>query len=41
MRKMRLTSFTDYSLRVLMYLATDPDRRARFQRAMPGWLPKA
>ncbi len=25
---MRLTSFTDYSLRVLMYLATDPDRRA-------------
>lgn len=25
---MRLTSFTDYSLRVLMYLAADPDRRA-------------
>lgn len=25
---MRLTTFTDYSLRVLMYLATDPDRRA-------------
>ena len=25
---MRLASFTDYSLRVLMYLATDPDRRA-------------
>lgn len=25
---MRLTTFTDYSLRVLMYLALDPDRRA-------------
>ena len=25
---MRLTTFSDYSLRVLMYLATDPDRRA-------------
>ncbi|MEQ8233361.1 MAG: Rrf2 family transcriptional regulator [Gammaproteobacteria bacterium] len=25
---MRLNSFTDYSLRVLMYLATEPDRRA-------------
>jgi Rrf2 family nitric oxide-sensitive transcriptional repressor len=25
---MRLTSFTDYSLRVLMYLAAEPDRRA-------------
>ena len=25
---MRLTSFSDYSLRVLIYLATDPDRRA-------------
>jgi Rrf2 family nitric oxide-sensitive transcriptional repressor len=25
---MKLTTFTDYSLRVLMYLATDPDRRA-------------
>ena len=25
---MRLTSFTDYSLRVLMYLAVDPERRA-------------
>lgn len=25
---MRLTTFTDYSLRVLMYLAADPDRRA-------------
>lgn len=25
---MRLTTFTDYSLRVLMYLATDPERRA-------------
>ncbi len=25
---MRLTSFTDYSLRVLLYLAADPDRRA-------------
>lgn len=25
---MRLTNFTDYSLRVLMYLAADPDRRA-------------
>jgi Rrf2 family nitric oxide-sensitive transcriptional repressor len=25
---MRLTQFTDYSLRVLMYLAADPDRRA-------------
>ena len=25
---MRLTSFTDYSLRVLMYLGTDPERRA-------------
>lgn len=25
---MRLTAFTDYSLRVLMYLAADPDRRA-------------
>jgi Rrf2 family nitric oxide-sensitive transcriptional repressor len=25
---MRLTSFTDYSLRVLMYLAADPGRRA-------------
>lgn len=24
---MRLTSFTDYSLRVLIFLATDPDRR--------------
>ena len=25
---MRLTAFTDYSLRVLIYLATDPDRRS-------------
>lgn len=25
---MRLTTFTDYSLRVLMYLATQPDRQA-------------
>ena len=25
---MRLTSFTDYSLRVLIYLAADPERRA-------------
>lgn len=25
---MRLTAFTDYSLRVLIFLATDPDRRA-------------
>jgi Rrf2 family nitric oxide-sensitive transcriptional repressor len=25
---MRLTAFTDYSLRVLMYLGADPDRRA-------------
>lgn len=25
---MRLTAFTDYSLRVLIYLATQPDRRA-------------
>jgi Rrf2 family nitric oxide-sensitive transcriptional repressor len=25
---MRLTTFTDYSLRVLMYLAAEPDRRA-------------
>ena len=25
---MRLTAFTDYSLRVLMYLAAQPDRRA-------------
>lgn len=25
---MRLNSFTDYSLRVLMYVATEPDRRA-------------
>lgn len=25
---MRLTSFTDYSLRVLIFLATEPDRRA-------------
>lgn len=25
---MKLTSFTDYSLRVLMFLAADPDRRA-------------
>ena len=25
---MRLSAFTDYSLRVLMYLAADPDRRA-------------
>jgi Rrf2 family nitric oxide-sensitive transcriptional repressor len=25
---MRLTSFSDYSLRVLIYLAVDPDRRA-------------
>lgn len=25
---MKLTSFTDYSLRVLIYLAADPDRRA-------------
>lgn len=25
---MRLSNFTDYSLRVLMYLAADPDRRA-------------
>lgn len=25
---MKLTSFTDYSLRVLIYLATEPDRRA-------------
>lgn len=25
---MRLTSFTDYSLRVLMYLAAEPERRA-------------
>ncbi len=25
---MRLTTFADYSLRVLMYLAADPDRRA-------------
>ncbi|NCT83791.1 MAG: Rrf2 family transcriptional regulator [Comamonadaceae bacterium] len=25
---MRLTAFTDYSLRVLMYLAAEPDRRA-------------
>ena len=25
---MRLTSFTDYSLRVLMFLAADPERRA-------------
>jgi Rrf2 family nitric oxide-sensitive transcriptional repressor len=25
---MRLTTFSDYSLRVLIYLATDPDRRA-------------
>jgi len=25
---MKLTAFTDYSLRVLIFLATDPDRRA-------------
>ncbi|MBW8893898.1 MAG: Rrf2 family transcriptional regulator, partial [Burkholderiales bacterium] len=25
---MRLTAFTDYSLRVLMFLAAEPDRRA-------------
>jgi len=25
---LKLTAFTDYSLRVLIYLATDPDRRA-------------
>ncbi|MEQ8664004.1 MAG: BadM/Rrf2 family transcriptional regulator, partial [Gammaproteobacteria bacterium] len=25
---MRLNSFTDYSLRVLMYVATEPGRRA-------------
>lgn len=25
---MKLTTFTDYSLRVLIYLATEPDRRA-------------
>ncbi|MGZ5215218.1 MAG: Rrf2 family transcriptional regulator [Caldimonas sp.] len=25
---MKLTSFTDYGLRVLIYLAADPDRRA-------------
>jgi Rrf2 family nitric oxide-sensitive transcriptional repressor len=25
---MKVTTFTDYSLRVLIYLATDPDRRA-------------
>lgn len=25
---MKLTAFTDYSLRVLIYLATEPDRRA-------------
>lgn len=28
MRTMKLTQFTDYSLRVLIYLATDPERRA-------------
>jgi len=27
-KKLRLTAFTDYSLRVLIFLATDPDRRA-------------
>ena len=27
-RRVRLTTFTDYSLRVLIFLATDPDRRA-------------
>ena len=26
--KLKLTAFTDYSLRVLIYLATEPDRRA-------------
>ena len=25
---MKLTAFTDYSLRVLMFLATNPERRA-------------
>ena len=25
---MRLTTFTDYNLRLLMYLATEPQRRA-------------
>jgi Rrf2 family nitric oxide-sensitive transcriptional repressor len=34
---MRLTSFTDYSLRVLMFLAAEPDRRATIAEIAQGF----
>jgi Rrf2 family nitric oxide-sensitive transcriptional repressor len=34
---MRLTVFTDYALRVLMYLALEPDRRVRIREVADGY----
>ena len=34
---MRLTVFTDYALRVLMYLAVDPERRVRIRDVAEGY----
>jgi len=34
---MRLTVFTDYALRVLMFLALEPERRVRIREVAEGY----